>query len=142
MPIVALVLLALLFTAAPASARTGSLVRADQDQALGQILSDQKGQALYIFDREKQGRSRCYGACAEAWPPLITKGLPRAGKGARLAHLGTTRRKDGRLQVTYRGQPLYYYEHDTPTRTICHDVYEFGGNWLAIRPNGRPLPTR
>ena len=99
-----------------------------------------EGTGVYIFAKEKKGRSECYGACAKAWPPLITKGLPRAGKGARLKLLGTTRRKDGRLQVTYRGQPLYYYEHDTATHTICHDVYEFGGDWLAIRPNGRPLP--
>ncbi len=71
-----------------------------------------------------------------AWPPLLAKGKPRAGDGARKGLLGTTRRRDGRLQVTYAGHPLYYYVEDAPGRILCHNVDEFGGLWLVVKPNG------
>jgi predicted lipoprotein with Yx(FWY)xxD motif len=107
----------------------------------GPVIADAKGEALYLFDLEKKGSSECYGACARAWPPLLAKGgAPHAADGARQGLLGTTRRRSGDLQVTYAGHPLYYYVHDTPGEILCHDVAEFGGLWLVVRPNGRPAP--
>jgi predicted lipoprotein with Yx(FWY)xxD motif len=107
----------------------------------GRVIADAKGEALYLFDREKKGRSECYGACAKAWPPFLARGgAPLAGSGADQKLLGTTRRRNGDLQVTYAGHPLYYYVHDTPGEILCHDVAEFGGLWLVVRPNGRPAP--
>lgn len=103
----------------------------------GRVVADRKGEALYLFDRESDGRSECYGACAEAWPPLLTKGKPRAVAGADPGLLGTTRRRNGKLQVTYAGQPLYHYVHDAPGTILCHDVPEFGGTWLVVKPNGK-----
>src|SRR3954453_8290929 len=69
----------------------------------GKVVADSKGQALYLFTKDGRGKSRCYGACAKAWPPALTKRAPRAGSGIAAARLGTVRRSDGRLQVTYRG---------------------------------------
>jgi predicted lipoprotein with Yx(FWY)xxD motif len=102
----------------------------------GPILADGRRHAFYYFDKERTRTSRCYGACAKAWPPVIARGRPIAGKGAHASLIGTTRRRDGRRQVTYRGRPLYYYVHDGPGRVLCHNVREFGGLWLVIRPNG------
>ena len=120
---------------AAAKGRTVKLVRSQ----FGRILGDAKGQAFYLFAREKGSKSRCYGACAKAWPPVITKGTPRAGKGARNGLLGTTKRRDGKVQVTYRGHPLYYYEDDSPGRVLCHNVNEFGGLWLVVKASGAPV---
>jgi predicted lipoprotein with Yx(FWY)xxD motif len=105
----------------------------------GRILANRRGQAFYLFGKEKSARSECYGACATAWPPVLTKGAPRAAGGARSRLVGTTRRSDGKLQVTYRGRPLYYYHEDSPGRVLCHNVDEFGGRWLVVRPNGSPV---
>jgi predicted lipoprotein with Yx(FWY)xxD motif len=56
----------------------------------------------------------------------------------RASLLGTTRRRDGRLQVTYAGRPLYYYVRDIrPGQVTCQNVFGFGGLWLVMRPNGR-----
>ena len=121
-------------------AAKGSVLKAGDSQ-FGTVLLDRRGEALYLFAKEKSGKSECYGACAKAWPPLLTKGEPRAVSGAKKSLLGTTKRRDGKLQVTYRGQPLYYYEHDEPGRILCHNVPEFGGLWLVVRPNGRPAPA-
>ena len=105
----------------------------------GPVVADRKGEAFYLFDKEKGKKSECYGDCATAWPPLLTKGTPRAGKGAKQKLLGTTKRRSGRLQVTYAGHPLYYYKDDTPGNILCQNVDEFGGLWLVVKPNGRPV---
>lgn len=103
----------------------------------GRVIADGKGEAFYLFDKEDAGRAECYGACARAWPPVLTKGRPQAGGAAKQSLLGTTRRRDGKLQVTYAGQPLYYYVDDSPGTILCHDVAEFGGLWLVVKPNGK-----
>ncbi|MGK2931706.1 MAG: COG4315 family predicted lipoprotein [Solirubrobacterales bacterium] len=107
----------------------------------GTMLFDRKDQAIYLFDLEKGKRSKCYGACAAAWPPVLTMGKPRAGGKARQGLLGTIRRRGGATQVTYGGHPLYHYAHEGPGQVFCHDVFEFGGTWLVVRPNGKPGPT-
>jgi predicted lipoprotein with Yx(FWY)xxD motif len=102
----------------------------------GRVVADGKGEAFYLFDKEKGSRSECYGECAVAWPPVLTKGEPRAGEGARSGLLGTTKRRDGKLQVTYAGHPLYYYKDDRPGVILCQNVDEFGGLWLVVDPDG------
>jgi predicted lipoprotein with Yx(FWY)xxD motif len=117
--------------------RTGRVVKVVGSD-YGPVIADGKGEALYLFGKEKSKKSQCYGECARVWPPVLTKGKPRAGQGARANLLGTTRRRNGRLQVTYAGQPLYYYVDDSPGTILCHDVAEFGGLWLVVKPNGKP----
>jgi predicted lipoprotein with Yx(FWY)xxD motif len=102
------------------------------------MLYDVSGQAIYLFDAEKSTRPRCYGACANAWPPVLTKGRPRAAGAVRSRLLGTTRRSDGFIQITYAGHPLYFYAHEGKHQVLCHNVQEFGGTWLVVRPDGKP----
>ena len=103
----------------------------------GRIVVDGRGLTLYAFTRDGRGRSRCYGACARAWPPLLVTGRPQAGRGIRGALLGTTRRRDGARQVTYRGRPLYRYVRERrPGEIFCQNVVGFGGTWLLVSPRG------
>jgi predicted lipoprotein with Yx(FWY)xxD motif len=109
------------------------------DSQFGQILFDSKRQAIYIFERDEQSKSNCYGDCAEAWPPVFTEGKPRAGKGVDQSLLGTTKRRDGKLQVTYSGKPLYYYAHEGPGEVKCHNVNLNGGFWWVLGADGERL---
>jgi predicted lipoprotein with Yx(FWY)xxD motif len=109
------------------------------DSEFGQILFDSKRQAIYIFERDKENKSNCYGDCAEAWPPVFTEGKPRAGKGIHRSQLGTTKRRDGKLQVTYAGKPLYYYAHEGPGDVKCHDVNLNGGFWWVLGADGERI---
>jgi predicted lipoprotein with Yx(FWY)xxD motif len=130
-----------------AAARAGQ--QADDTQAAatltvrstryGRILFDGRGRALYAFTRDRRGgRSRCYSACAKAWPVYFAKGRALAGKGVRQSLIGTTRRSDGRRQITYNGRPLYYYVGDkSPGQILCQNVNGFGGTWLVVHPNGQ-----
>jgi predicted lipoprotein with Yx(FWY)xxD motif len=126
--------------AAPADAmaakRKGKLIKVE-DSRYGPVLFDGKGRSIYLFTKEKGSRSRCYGDCAAAWPPVLTRARPRAGKGVDASKLGRTRRRGGRRQVTYGGHPLYYYVADTaPGEITCQDVFEFGGTWYLVGPDG------
>lgn len=104
----------------------------------GRILFDGGNRVLYGFTRDRRGGpSRCYGACAKAWPVYFAKGtVVRTGPGVRKSLIGKTRRRDGRFQYTYNGWPLYFYAHEGPGEVRCQNVAEFGGTWLVVRPNG------
>ena len=104
----------------------------------GPILFDAKDRVLYGFTRDKRGgKSTCYGACARAWPVYFSKGKVKAMRGVKQSLIGTVRRRNGRLQVTYNGWPLYYYAHEGPREVKCQNVNEFGGLWLVVKPSGR-----
>ncbi len=116
--------------------RTGTVIKAAKSQ-FGTMLFDGTGQAIYLFDKEQTTKPECYGACAEAWPPVLTKGEPTAASGARQDLLGTTKRNDGATQVTYGGHPLYYYAHEAKNEVRCHNIQGFGGLWLVVTPAGQ-----
>jgi predicted lipoprotein with Yx(FWY)xxD motif len=112
-----------------------------RDSQFGRILFNSERQAIYLFDREGSTRPRCYGDCAAAWPPVYANGKPRLGKGLDPDLLGTTKRRNGRKQITYGGHPLYYYAHEGPGQVLCHDIDEFGGLWLVVKKSGNPVPS-
>jgi predicted lipoprotein with Yx(FWY)xxD motif len=105
----------------------------------GDVLFDGSNQAIYLFDKETGSTPECYGDCAAAWPPVLTDGEPEASGAAEQELLGTTERDDGTTQVTYAGQPLYYYAHEGPGQVLCHNVSEFGGLWLVLDASGQAL---
>jgi predicted lipoprotein with Yx(FWY)xxD motif len=59
---------------------------------------------VYTFTPSTPGGT-CTGACARAWPPVLTS-LPPSST---LSGIGTVQRSDGTFQVTYQGQPLYFF---------------------------------
>ena len=124
--------------AVPASAPQGTRVVLGTSE-FGRMLFDSRKQAIYIFQRDKKNKSNCYGACATPWPPVFTKGRPRAGKGVHSSLLSTIRRKGGERQVTYAGKPLYYYAHEGPGEVKCHNVNLNGGFWWAVAADGKRL---
>jgi predicted lipoprotein with Yx(FWY)xxD motif len=104
---------------------------------LGTVLVDSEGFTVYEFAKDKGATSSCYGACEEGWPPVTTKGAPTAGEGAMSSQVGTTRRKDGTLQVTYAGHPLYTFVEDkSPGEASGNGSEAFGGLWSALNEAG------
>ncbi len=115
-----------------------AIVSASTVPKLGKVIVDSKGFTLYDFHKDKGGVSSCYGACAGVWPPLLTEGKPQVGEGAMAAQLGTTKRKDGTVQVTYAGLPLYTYTADQkPGDANGNDFSSFGAEWYALQPSGK-----
>jgi predicted lipoprotein with Yx(FWY)xxD motif len=104
----------------------------------GKALFGPSGKVVYVFGADRGSTSHCYGVCAKAWPPLLTTTRPVAGPGVKARLLGTTKRKNGALQVTYNRHPLYYYSADKRGKIMCQHARMHGGLWLIIKPNGQP----
>ena len=104
----------------------------------GTFLVDSSGRSLYLFEADKSSTSTCNGACAAAWPPLTTTGAPTAGAGVKANLLGTSKRDDGKMEVTYNGHPLYYFANDSAPGDIKgQGIDAFGAEWYAVSPEGK-----
>lgn len=126
-------------TAPKPTPRPGTTITVGESD-YGRMLFDARKQAIYIFENDPRGKSVCDGECAQAWPPVLTKGEPRGLKGANQSLLGTIQRRDGKTQVTYAGHPLYYYANEGPGEVRCHNIHLNGGLWWVIGPNGKRRP--
>jgi predicted lipoprotein with Yx(FWY)xxD motif len=111
-----------------------------ESTSLGKILVDARGRTLYLFQKDKNGESACTGQCATFWPPLIASGKPSASGGAKASLVGTTKRADGQMQVTYNHHPLYMFAKDTKKgQTSGEGVNAFGANWYVVSPAGASI---
>jgi predicted lipoprotein with Yx(FWY)xxD motif len=127
----------LLHPGASSAAQAKGTVVSTASTGLGRILVDSRGHTLYLFGKDKNDKSACAGMCASAWPPLIAAGKPLAGAGAKASLFGTTKRADGRMQVTYNRHPLYTFVKDTKKgQTNGEGLSAFGAAWDAVSPAG------
>jgi predicted lipoprotein with Yx(FWY)xxD motif len=123
----------------PSSGSSGSsgstLTIATRSTSIGTILTAANGRTVYLFEKDKGGKSSCSGACASAWMPVAAPAS--AGSGVTGSMLTTTTRNDGTKQVVYNGHPLYYFAADTqPTDTKGQGLHAFGADWYEIGPSG------
>ncbi len=124
-------------SASSSSEGGGMTLTGAEVSGLGMVLVDSEGFTVYEFAKDKGTTSSCYGTCEEGWPPVSTKGAPTAGEGAMSSQLGTTKRKDGSLQVTYAGHPLYTFVEDkSPGEANGNGSEAFGGLWSALNEAG------
>jgi predicted lipoprotein with Yx(FWY)xxD motif len=109
--------------------------------SLGTILVDSKGRTLYLWRKDRNGKSACSGACAGAWPPVLTSGSPKAAGKAKSSQLGTTTRSNGKKQVTYKRHPLYRFAGDANKagRTSGQGSNGFGAKWYVVAPSGNAI---
>lgn len=116
-------------------------VNINKKEPFGPYLTDSKGMSLYLFLRDAAGKSTCYDKCAEEWPPLLTKDKNvGAGSNVNAKMLGTVKRQDGSLQVTYNNHPLYYYHEDKKSGDVKgQDLKDFGAEWYLVKPNGKKM---
>lgn len=103
---------------------------------LGDVLVDGEGNTLYLFTPDGTGEPTCVDSCADAWPPLTSKGEPSVdGVGASV--ISTVARPDGSTQVTAAGHPLYIYAGDSaPGDTAGQGS---GGKWFVVAPDGTAI---
>lgn len=138
--VLALILLTAVAATAIGSAQTATTratTVATGTSSLGRILVDGQGRTLYLFEKDRRGRSACGGVCAAYWPPLLARGKVLAADGAKQSLLGVSRRADGRSQVTYAGHPLYRFAQDTRRgQTAGQDLQLFGAGWYVLSPRG------
>jgi predicted lipoprotein with Yx(FWY)xxD motif len=137
-PGLALALIVLAGTgSAIAATRTAVTVKTAKNSTLNTtIVVNKAGWTLYHLTTEKGKKFTCTGQCATIWPPLtVAKGAkPIAGPGITKSKLGTIKRPDGRIQVTYYGMTLYRYSADSKAGQTNGEGIE--NIWYAISPSG------
>jgi predicted lipoprotein with Yx(FWY)xxD motif len=121
-------------TANTGSSSSSGTIAGAEVSGLGTVLVDSSGMTVYEFTEDSGTTSSCYGECEATWPPVTASGKPTAGEGAMSADLGTTKRKDGTLQVTYKGHPLYTFSGDKAPGEA--NGSELDGTWFALDEAG------
>jgi predicted lipoprotein with Yx(FWY)xxD motif len=95
------------------------------------VLANAKGFTLYSFAPDTPAASKCYGSCAQYWPPVTG---PAAAHPGLPGTAGTIKRTDGPAQLTYNGHPLYTYIGDTaPGQARGNNLTLYGGLWHEVR---------
>jgi len=121
---------ACLVVATAASAASGLLVRTAQDAHLSTtVLVDRHGHTLYDLSVERKGRFICTtSTCLSFWHPLVVaKGTKPTGQ----VPLSTIKRPDGRIQVAYKGAPLYTFVQDVKVGDVKGEGFKDVGVWHA-----------
>jgi len=137
--ITSLLVTGLVALVAAASASAGTVVTW-RNTAIGAAITTSSGHMLYLFRADHGTTSACYGKCATYWPPLLTTGKPVASGRVKSALLGMTKRKDGKMQVTYKGHPLYTFLLDKKAgQTAGEGSTNFGASWYALAPSGATI---
>ena len=122
------------------SGSTAATVIESHAGSAGSFLTNASGRAVYLWAADSMNKSMCSGACAQAWPPVTSMGQVTAAHGAKAADLGTITRSDGSKQVTYDGQPLYYFAGDSgPGQTNGQGSDSFGAKWWLVTPAGAKI---
>jgi predicted lipoprotein with Yx(FWY)xxD motif len=126
--------------AASSSAAVGGVAVSTAKGTGGTYLVGAGGRALYLWAADHNDTSSCAGACAQAWPPLLTMATPTASGGVQASDLGTITRSNGTKQVTYKGHPLYYFAGDTGSGTWHGEGSSaFGAKWWLVAPAGTAI---
>ncbi len=82
--------------------------------------------SLYFYAKDAPGVSNCYGECAVKWPPAILPADTPMPENYTLIP-----RKDGSMQIAFKGRPMYLYSGDKKIGDI--KGVGLGGVWeLAI----------
>jgi predicted lipoprotein with Yx(FWY)xxD motif len=107
---------------------------------LGQVLVDSQGRTLYLWEADSGSTSTCSGSCASAWPPAVVTGTPTAGAGLNASLIGTTKRDDGSMELTYNNHPLYLFIGDkAPAAAKGQGSSAFGAPWYVVNAAGQKV---
>jgi predicted lipoprotein with Yx(FWY)xxD motif len=110
---------------------------AKQVDSVGSVVTDSKGMTLYRFDKDtaNPSASNCEGPCADTWPPMTTTATQIHLEGVDKNLVATIARKDGSVQLTLGGWPLYRYAKDTAAGDAKGQGV--GNAWFASTAQGK-----
>ena len=118
-------------TTSSSSGESAVVVKSASNATLGAtVLVDAPGMTLYRLSGEQNGKFICTSsACVQIWHPLsVASGTPSGTVGS----LGTVKRPDGTVQVTYKGMPLYTFGSDRKPGEAKGQGIKDVGTWTAV----------
>ncbi len=108
--------------------------------ALGTILVNGQGRAVYRFAADTKGHSNCNGSCLQYWPAVTSSQSMPTSASTVSAGLGVITRSDGLKQVTVNGWPVYTFAGDNaPGVTSGQGTNFSGGLWWVVSSSGTEI---
>ena len=127
-------------SAPPKTASGKSATLGVETTSLGKILDNGQGRTLYLFQADKGHQEHLLRSLRHQLAAAHAARIRRSASGANASMVGTTKRSDGKTQVTYNGHPLYTFKGDSsPGDTSGQGVDAFGGLWYAVSPAGQQV---
>ena len=125
--------------AAPTSSTSSAVLVKSASNPLGTILIDSQGMTLYHLSGEQNGKFICTStACVGIWHPLIAPST--STPSGEVSSLGTIKRPDGTVQVTYKGTPLYTFTGDQQAGETKGQGIKDVGTWSAVTISSNSAP--
>jgi predicted lipoprotein with Yx(FWY)xxD motif len=107
--------------------------------SLGTVVGSIAGIVAYTDSAESSKHFVCTSAsCTATWHPWVTDGVAvTAGPGVQQSLLGTVKRPDGSVQMTYGGHALYLYAHTQ--HAVQANAQGAGGVWYVVGTDGNVI---
>jgi predicted lipoprotein with Yx(FWY)xxD motif len=109
-------------TASGTGVKSRAVVKSFKSVTMGTFLTTTAGRPLYTLSTDRKDHSTCNGSCLATWPALT---VPKRVRPTGTTGLGTFRRSNGKIQVTWRGRPLYTFVSDSPDQPTGNGVAGF-----------------
>lgn len=126
-------------TAGPTPKPTHGLTLYAYKTSLGTVVGSIAGIVAYTDAAETSKHFVCTSAsCTATWHPWVTDGVTvTAAAGVQQSLIGTVKRPDGSVQMTYGGHPLYLYAHTQ--HAVQANAQGAGGVWYVVGTDGNVI---
>ncbi|HEV2427348.1 MAG TPA: hypothetical protein VGS61_03910 [Acidimicrobiales bacterium] len=116
-------------SASGAGTHSQVVVKSFKSATVGTFLTTMSGMPLYYSTHDKRDHSNCTGGCLSFWPALtVAKNVRPTGTTG----LGTFKRPNGKIQVTWHGWPVYRFASDGADHPTGNGVNGF--KLIVIKP--------
>ncbi len=122
------------------SSPSSAVVKVVSNPTFGTILVNSQGMTLYHLSGEQNGKFICTSsACVGVWHPLVvsSSSVPSGEVGS----LGTVKRANGTIQVTYKGTPLYTFAQDQQSGETKGQGIKDVGTWSVVTAASASAPA-
>ena len=108
------------------------------------VVVNSKGRVVYTLTGDSRTHPECVksNGCLAVWPPVTVKSVRAASKATGIkGKLGTWKR-NGFIQLTLNGHPLYTFAGDTQKDVATGEgIQHFGGTWHVVKAAGASSAT-
>ncbi len=104
------------------------------------VVSASRGLAVYTLSGDSKAHPKCTKAngCFKFWPPVVVSSVGKLSKASGISGSLGSWRRDGFIQVTLAGHPLYTFYKDTRDHAIGEAIVGFGGTWHVVKTSADP----
>ncbi len=107
------------------------------------IVANSSGRAVYTLSGDSKAHPKCTKAngCFSFWPPVKVSSVSKLRKASGIKGALGTWRRDGFIQVTLAGHPLYTFYMDKRDHATGEGIVGFKGTWHVVKTSADSSTT-